>query len=426
MNPRANDIIDALRARAAGRPIWIWGAGNQGRGICRVLQRHNVLLAGFLDRAADKLPETVMGLQVYPPDRILAHDFASAGFVVIASYFFEADIARELGTAGMTDGQDFVSYSWLKPNDYSVDISGTCNLKCISCPRAARSPDERKLGFMPMETYRKVLDKILDESPFVGNLQLYQWGEPTLHPQLPEIIEYSRTRGVHCAISSNLNARVDYARILAARPEWLRISTSGWGDDYEVTHTKGRWPVFLANLREVARLRREHHPEMKVEVYYHLYKHSVGDGHTRFQALCDELGLELHPVHAYLISLDDVLRYCEGTPLPAHAQQASELLLLDLDRGIDIARRYSHLPCDALRGININWDGSVSNCMMYYYPEANVVAPDYLEIPLAELQRRRYASDLCSRCMKHGIHQYCSSYARLETAGALPAPVTPS
>lgn len=420
MSAKTFDVMAHLEALRAGRPVWIWGAGNQGRGMCRVLQRHGVPLAGFLDRAADRLPAAVMELPVAPTDTIRSAGFAGANFVLIAAYFFEAEIAAELVAAGMAEERDFLPYSRIKPIDYSIDISGTCNLKCISCPRAARSPDERKLGFMPMETYRRVLDKILEESPFVGNLQLYQWGEPTLHPQLPEIIEYSRSRGVLCAISTNLNAKVDYARILAARPEWLRISSSGWGEDYEIAHTKGRWPVFLANLREVARLRREHHPEMKVEVYYHLYKHSVGEGFERFQTLCDELGLELHPVNAYLISLDDVLRYCEGTPLPAHAKQASELLLLDLDHGIEIARRYAQLPCDALRCININWDASVSNCMMYYYPEANVIAPSYLDMPLEEIQTRRYASDLCSRCMKHGIHQYCSAYARLEASNTLP------
>jgi hypothetical protein len=268
---------------------------------------------------------------------------------------------------------------------------------------------------MPLETFQRVLDKIVAESPFVGNIQLYQWGEPTLHPQLPEIIAYAHEKGVRCAISSNLNAKVDYARILAAKPEWLRISASGWGEDYEITHTKGRWSVFLEHLREVARLRREYHPEMKVEVYYHLYKHSVGEGLERFRTLCEELNLELHPVYAYLVSLDDVLAHCEGHPLPEPAQKAADLLLLNLDQGIDIARRYAHLSCDALRCVNINWDASVSTCMMYYYPEANIVAQDYLTTSLDDIQTRRYASDLCKRCSSHGIHQYCSSYARLDT-----------
>lgn len=410
-----NNTLNLLRQTAHSRNTWIWGAGNQGRGLRQILHAHQVPLGGFIDRAANGDGEQLMGLPVQTPAIIKAADFREKNFVIIASYFFEAEIANELKLAGLSAQQDFLSYTQLKQNDYSIDISGTCNLKCISCPRATRSPSERKLGFMSLEIFQHVLDKIVAESPFVGNVQLYQWGEPTLHPQLPEIIAYARQKGVRCAISSNLNVKVDYARIMAAKPEWFRISASGWGKDYEVTHTKGRWPIFLKNLREIARLRQEYHPEMKVEVYYHLYKHSVGDGLARFRLLCEDLGLALHPVYAYLVSLDDVLAYCEGSPLPEPARKAADLLLLDLDKGIDIARRYAHLPCDALRCININWDASVSTCMMYYYPEANVVASNYLTAPLSEIQSRRYASDLCRRCGSHGIHQYCSSYARLDT-----------
>lgn len=417
------NALDLLRQTAGARGIWIWGAGNQGRGICQVLRSHGINLAGFIDRSVRGEGEQLMGLPVCTPAIVNASDFGNNHFVIIASYFFESDIASQLQAINLVEGRDFLGYARLKPVDYSVDVSGTCNLKCISCPRSTRSPDERKLGFMPLETFRKVLDKIVAESPFVGNIQLYQWGEPTLHPQLPEIMAYAHEKGVHCAISSNLNAKVDYARILAAKPEWLRISASGWGEDYEVTHTKGRWPVFLEHLREVARLRHEYHPEMKVEVYYHLYKHSVGEGLERFRALCEELNLELHPVYAYLVSLDDVLAHCEGHPLPEPAQKAADLLLLDLDQGISIARRYAHLPCDALRCVNINWDASVSTCMMYYYPEANIVAQDYLTTSLNDIQTRRYASDLCRRCSGHGIHQYCSSYARLDTGVSITADI---
>jgi len=410
-----NSALDLLNQAASGRKVWIWGAGNQGRGICQVLRAQSVNLGGFLDSATPHQGAELMELPVHSPDDLLHADFTKQNFVIIAAFFFEKEIADRCSAAGLVQDQDFLFYSQLKPNDYSVDISGACNLKCIACPRASRSSAERKPGFMPLDTFRRVLDKIVEESPFVGNIQLYQWGEPMLHPQLPEIIAYAHSKGVRCAISSNLNAPVDYARILAAKPEWLRISASGWGDDYEVTHTKGRWPVFLDNLRTVCALRQEIHPEMKVEVYYHLYKHSVGDGVARFRTLCQELGVEMHPIYAYLVSLDDVLGYCEGKALPEPARQASELLLLDLDEGIDISRRSADQACDALRCININWDASVSTCMMYYYPESNVAAPDYFTASLTDIQSQRVSSDLCRRCMGHGIHQYCSTYARLDS-----------
>lgn len=407
-------ILEPLRCIAAERPIWIWGAGNQGRGIGSVLREHGIELSGFVDQAADRLASQVMGLPVRLPASVLdVTPLQLRPFVIIASWFFEAEIADRLQAAGFVESEDFIGYSRLKPVDYSVDIVGVCNLKCLACPRASRAPGPGKSGLMPLATFRAVLDKILAESPFVGNLQLYQWGEPVLHPQLPEIIEYARERGVLCAISSNLNAEADYARIVAARPEWLRISASGWGDDYEIAHTRGHWPRFIAHLREVARLRRALHPSMKIELYYHLYRHSLGEGLERFRELCEELGLELRPIPAYLISLDDVLGYCEGRPLPEPARQAAERLVVSLDDGLAAAYQQRHLACDVLRCVNINWDASVSQCMLYYDSADNSVAPNYLDVSLEQIQARRHRAELCGRCTRFGLHRYCAAYAQM-------------
>lgn len=411
-------LLDQLRCTSAHRPIWIWGAGNQGRGIGSVLQKQGIALAGFIDQAADRMLSGILDLPVRSPSDLLNQvgDPASASvpFVIIASWFFESDIAKRLQQAGLTESEDFIGYAQLKPVDYSVDIAGVCNLKCLACPRGSDQRTDDKHGFMSLEIFRAVLDKILAESPFVGNLQLYQWGEPVLHPQLPDIIAYAHERGVRCAISSNLNADVDYARIIASRPEWLRISASGWGKDYEIAHHRGRWPRFLANLQEVARLRQALYPQMKIELYYHLYRHSLGENLDRFQSLCHDLDLEFHPIPAYLISLDDVLGYCEGQPVSGPASEALKHLLVSLDEGIAAAYQQRHLPCDVLRCVNINWDASVSQCMMYYQSHYNTVAPNYLEMSLEQIQSRRHASELCRRCTRFGLHQYCAAYAQMD------------
>ncbi|SDY31451.1 hypothetical protein SAMN05421644_14812 [Allochromatium warmingii] len=407
-------ILEHLRCAAANRPLWIWGAGNQGRGIASVLQERGIPLDGFVDQAAERLATQVIGLPVVAPTAVLAvAAMQPRPFVIVASWFFEQEIIEQLQAAGYVDSVDFIGYSRLKPVDYSVDIVGVCNLKCLACPRASRAPGPGKQGLMSLDTFRAVLDKILAESPFVGNLQLYQWGEPVLHPQLPEIITYARERGVLCAISSNLNADVDYARIIAARPEWLRISASGWGTAYEIAHTRGRWSQFLANLHEVASLRRALYPSMKIELYYHLYRHSVGEGLEQFRALCEELDLEWRPIPAYLISLDDVLGYCEGRPLPEPARQAVEQLIVNLDDGLAAAYQQRQLACDVLRCVNINWDASVSQCMLYYDRADNCVAANYLDISLEQIQTQRHRAALCQRCAGFGLHRYCAAYAQM-------------
>ncbi len=64
--------------------------------------------------------------------------------------------------------------------------------------------------------------------------------------------------------------------------------------------------------------------------------------------------------------------------------------------------------------------------MMYYDVADNIVAPSYLDIPLERIQSLRHAAELCRRCIRHGLHQYCGAYARMETALDRPRSVAAS
>jgi len=406
--------IDILRERSAeGRQILIYGAGSQGRGVLRALRRNAIDVAGFIDRNPSVQGNNVGDLTVHSPDLLRRPASRDHYFIIIAAFFFEREIASFLGGFGYEVGRHFLAYSSLKPHDYAVEVSGVCNLRCISCPRADRRPTDRNAAMMSLDHFRQVIDKIRRESPFVGNLQLYQWGEPTLNPALPAMIRLAREQGFLCSLSSNLNHKADFRALIEALPECLRLSVSGIGENYELTHTGGTWSTFLEHVREIGKLRLELNPQMKVELYYHQYRHSVGDQQGRIAELCRELQFEFHPVPAYIISLDDVLAYAEGTPLPPPACQARKLLLVDIDEGLQRAKAEAALPCDALRVIMINADLSVSTCMMFYDPEGNTLVQNFLSTPLETIVERRKRAPLCGRCMKHGIHRYCSVYAQL-------------
>jgi MoaA/NifB/PqqE/SkfB family radical SAM enzyme len=264
---------------------------------------------------------------------------------------------------------------------------------------------------MNTATFERVLDKILNEDPFVGNVQLYQWGEPLLNPQLPEILRIANARGVQCAISSNLNVNCELAPVIEAGPAWFRISVSGTGEEYEKTHTGASWNRLLENMEELSRLRTTLNPDMKTEVFYHLYKENQGESLDTVRNLCARLGFEFHPVWAYLISLDDVLEHLEGGQLSDEAKEASNMLALDLEQGMALARLEKGKECLVDRCIHINWNLTVSHCMMFFYPQHNIAAENFLETPLADIQKARKSCGLCKRCRTQALHRYCSVYS---------------
>lgn len=401
--------IETLKEIATKRSIWIWGAGNQGRGMAQSLMNLQLPVQGFIDHSQDQQRQSVFGKKVWSPDAFFKGDLR-ARFVIVASFYFEKEIMDLCLKHGMSEDEDFVSYTRLKPFDYAVEVSGMCNLRCLSCPRAHGNSGHPSPGFMTLDAFKKVLDKIIAESPLVGNIQLYQWGEPLLNTHLPEIIQHANKLGVKCAVSSNLNLKTDYRTLIKSKPEWFRISCSGIGKNYEKTHAGGKWGRFFENLKQVSLWRNKYHPSMKVELFYHIYHHNNGKDLKQVKSICQSLGFEFHPVNAYLIGLDDVLHHLEGDALPHEARLAEEMLCIRLAEGMRLARKEKQLACSAMRCLLINADMRVSNCMMYYNREGNTAAEDYLKTPLVQIENRRKSCRLCRRCQAKAMHRYCNIY----------------
>lgn len=408
-----NDIKEDL----AQRDVYIWGAGQQGRGMQQLLERQQISIAGFIESSETLQGTQALGHTVFTPEQALVRPAGSRRpFVITAAFYYEDEIAEMCEGFGLKSQADFVSYKMMKSHDYIVEVAGACNLKCISCPRAGRFDLHPKTGMMSLDTFEKVLAKIRREDPFVSSLQLYQWGEPLLNPALAGIIRHCNSHQIPTALSTNLNDIRNLEPVMKARPERFRISVSGTGEQYEQTHTGGKWSKFEANFREYARLCKEHHPDIKTEVYYHLYNHNLGKPLEEMKSLCDELGFELRPVWAYLISLDDILMHLEGRPLGEPARKAANLLSLSLEDALDMARAERDKECMVLRCVQIDWDLRVANCMMYFYPQDNVAAANFLNTPLADIIEARDNSNLCRRCTKQGLHRYCSVVSTAQVA----------
>lgn len=398
---------DQFTALLKERELYIWGAMIVGQGVCRSLERHSIRVSGFLDSSPSLQGRRALGYKITTPEQILPSCHEDKAFIVIGSGHYDREIEQICRENGLEAHRHYILSRELNELDPSIDISGTCNLRCVSCPRGNISNDTQPVGFMSLENYSLVLDKLLREIPFLGSIQLYAWGEPLLNKNLPQIIGLTREAKVLTAISTNLKVANDLEKVISSKPDWIKVSASGFGSNYEIGHTGGHWERFLGNLHYLAELRAAHHPEMQIILNYHLYKHSLGDSYRAMRDLCTELGLIFRPNMAYLYSLDNVMDYLEGRPLSEEAQRTLDLMLMDIDKGLAKAMLRRHEPCPEERCLPINWDRKVRFCGVYYNP---YIAEDFLDTSVQEILAKRHNSEFCEKCMSHGLHQYTGAY----------------
>ena len=84
-----------------------------------------------------------------------------------------------------------------------IEITNACNFKCTWCPDDIMG---RRRGFMKKQKVFAILDEIAAKRSWLGPLypvKLHQMGEPFLHPDLPEIVDYAQSRGVAVELNTN-------------------------------------------------------------------------------------------------------------------------------------------------------------------------------------------------------------------------------
>jgi MoaA/NifB/PqqE/SkfB family radical SAM enzyme len=401
---------EAFKRRIDGRPLYIWGAGQSGAGLVKALSRINVRPDGFIDNRKQLHNGTVMGIPVSSPDATFSRQ--DNPHVIIATFQYQTEIAALCEQRGLRPERDYTCYDELNPLNYQIVVAGVCNLRCISCPVGNQRDEKRPIGYMDADTYEQVLHKVLDENPMVGVVQLYNWGEPLLNKQLPEIIRRGNALGIMAALSSNLSVKVDFEDVIRAQPGVFRISVSGCDDDYAITHTGGRWDLVLANMHKLSAWRDQYAPEMIVEVTYHLYRHNTGEHYQRVEDICSDLGFVFRSHQAALLPLDNVYNYKHGLPISKEAEQTIDMLLLPIDDALEAAQRGGDVDpyCTFEHTINIDYNLQVIHCGLYFGLTDNKVGDNYLDLPLDEILAVRNDSSLCARCKEDGLHHFCRQY----------------
>jgi MoaA/NifB/PqqE/SkfB family radical SAM enzyme len=409
MTTSFHDHYGSCIMRMRSRPVYLWGAAQTGIGMLHALRRISVNAVGFIDKRKNELSGSVRGLPVFFPGEVLTASAEVKPFIINTTTLHTDEIIAECRDAGLTQENDFISYEQLCPFDYIVIVSSVCNLRCISCPVGNR-PYGMNAGFMRASDYEKVLDKILAESPLLTMIQLFNWGEPFLNPELARIVGVTNERNVLCSLSSNMNLSREFEDVIVAKPAFLRISMSGNEHSYGITHAGGKWDLLMKNLRKLHELKDRYNPDMTVEIAYHVYATTVAQDIVDTRSLCDSLGFVFRPHLAALLPLDNVKDYLDGKPLSDEARKVIDLLRIPIDEALSKAFHQRDMKCCFEHTLSIESDLSVKQCGLWTRPSGNTVADNYLDTPLETIQSVRSESDMCPLCKSIGLHRFCSIY----------------
>ena len=395
----------------SGRDLYIWGAGQKGRGFLGALIRNGFTVKAFLDNSPALKGGTYHGIPVIAPEKLLADPAKCAtAFILCATIrrrYLEMFATCE--AAGLRRGVDFTNIQTLAPYCSSVEVCGNCNLHCLACARATLDHSTTG-GMMKKEAYDAIVNKMIREQPFTYLVDIYLWGEPLLNVQLADMIRMGNELGISTGISTNLNACRKLADVMRARPASLRVALSGYGPaNYERTHAGASWETVRRNLDNLAECVEEYADadgRTLVQVSFHVNRRNVAEIEP-MRKLCVSLGFDFFP-HKSIVFQDHVMDLLDGKPISAEVQEAMDIGPTSVQDLLAAAHADREKVCLLKRcAPTINWNGDVLACCNYATNrEGNSMGVHYLGTTLDAIIRQRLESPLCAKCIGMDMHRF--------------------
>ena len=183
-----------------------------------------------------------------------------------------------------------------RPNTVALDVSTACQLKCPSCPTATGVIGSTiRTGVMRLADFKR----FLDDHPWVSDIELSNWGEVFLNPDLEEILRHGYRR--HVALRVDNGANLDRAsdRVLEAVVKYklrsLSCSIDGASQEvYSVYRVKGDFDRVISHIRRIVAFKamyRSPYPALRWQfVAFGHNEHEI----DKAREMARELGMEFY------------------------------------------------------------------------------------------------------------------------------------
>lgn len=181
------------------------------------------------------------------------------------------------------------------PLNVDIESSSSCNIKCDHCFRQYMKVPEA--GLMPFDLYRKVVDECAQYGLFT--LKFSMRGEPTMHPQIVEMVDYAKKKGIK-EIWVNTNGSLLTEEMaegfVRANLDCLTVSFDGLGEMYESVRKPLKYEDTLERIKMFRAVRdklKSKKPLFKVQTLWSAIKHDPDEYCRIMNSIVDKVSYNI-------------------------------------------------------------------------------------------------------------------------------------
>lgn len=114
------------------------------------------------------------------------------------------------------------------PKHLDLEINSACNFNCSFCPQSEPEKQIFKQGKMDIVTAKKIIQFFAKNG--TETVKLFWRGEPTINPDLPEILKYCKEQNLFTMINTNGSFPLKNEKEIIPYLDWISFSI----DDFHV------------------------------------------------------------------------------------------------------------------------------------------------------------------------------------------------
>lgn len=195
------------------------------------------------------------------------------------------------------------------PFSISFEPTTSCNLRCPECPSGLRS-FTRETGMLQEDFFRKTIDEIANDLTY---LTFYFQGEPYLHKNFLEMVQYANAKKIYTATSTNAHYLNDAMakKTIESGLDRLIISIDGTTQEtYQQYRVGGQLDKVIEGAKNVIKWKKELKSKTPYIIFQFLVvkpnEHQIDD----LKTLAKEMGVD-----AVILKTAQVYDYEHGNEL---------------------------------------------------------------------------------------------------------------
>lgn len=290
--------------------------------------------------------------------------------------------------------------------DFFIEIETRCNARCYFCDTGNKSRNPHRKS-MDVGLFEKVIDHgvqlgMIDNETYIN---LFDRGEPSLHPKISEIIRILESRRLLYKISSNCGfiPRLNDDVMLNGLSQFI-ISMPGFSQEsYDKIHrlpfekVKSNIDIILAEYK-----RRGFRGDTVMSLHtYRFNTHEL----LPAQEFCNERGIIFSPYFAFFADSQMSMHFSQGTLDESAMRRAESELFLD-----KLTQQIKNSPknywCPQYDRVTVNELGELVLCcgaprVGNDYAEGFVLG-NFIDLTAEQVMARKLSASVCEGCKSSG------------------------